>query len=429
MSIKTTQNDRDNQVSIPSDIERYDALGILDILLKDHSTDGNIIWATSAYEKQGEGYGKRDQIIREYVTGDHAQLIRRRAQKDKDEKTVLTRAHAEVFTPTWICKLMIDQADEAWFDAQSIQTPQGNWRKYVESRRLEITCGEAPYLVNRYDAAKGAPIPVNERIGILDRKLQQITENTRRRCDWLNWTRKAVQATFGYEFQGDNLLIARINVLRSVEDHLVAAGYKKLATKELAELAEIVSWNLWQMDGLTGCVPFGKIKAEKPMTLFPGLFDDELEEDDGRGEAVIKDWNNKDAIEYGRIKREGKKMKFDYVIGNPPYQEESRGANESDTPLYHYFYDSCAELAPYVELITPARFLFNAGGTPKSWNEKMLKSEHFKVLDYNPASKTIFPNTDIKGGVAISCINQNERFEPIEVFTPFEELNSILKKS
>lgn len=430
MSIETTQNDRDDQVSIPSDIERYDALGILDILLKDHSTDGNIVWATSAYEKQGEGHGKRDQIIREYVTGDHAQLIRRRAKKDKDEKLALTRVHAEVFTPTWICKLMIDQIDEVWLDAQSIQTPQGNWRKYAESRRLEITCGEAPYLVNRYDAANGTPIPVNERIGILDRKLHLITANTKRRQDWMCWARKAVKATFGYEFQGDNLLIARINVLRSIENHLAAAGYKKLTTEELAELAEIVSWNLWQMDGLTGCVPFGKIKAEKPMTLFPGLFDDEFEEHDGRGEAFIKDWNNKDVIEYGRIKREGKKMKFDYVIGNPPYQEEQEGDNANYAPpIYNKFMEGAYAVSDRVELITPARFLFNAGSTPKAWNQLMLNDPHLKVEYYEADSSKVFPATDIKGGVAITYRDATKDFGAIKTFTAFPELTSIYKKA
>ena len=55
-------------------------------------------------------------------------------------------------------------------------------------------------------------------------------------------------------------------------------------------------------------------------------------------------------------------MKFDFIIGNPPYQEESIGANANDTPIYHYFYDSVFQLANHIELISPARFLFNAGG-------------------------------------------------------------------
>lgn len=418
-----------SSVSIPRDIERYLDLGVLDVLLTDRSTEQNIIWATSAYEKLGEGFGQHDQITIAQITGEHAELIKRRAQKDKDQKTALTRVHAEVFTPTWICKLMIDQADDEWYTDAGMKTAQDDWRKYAESKRLEITCGEAPYLVNRYDAADGESIPVPERIGILDRKLQVITSNTKRRQDWMCWARKALKATFGYEFQGDNLLIARINVLKSVEDHLSQTGYKELSKKELAELAEIVSWNLWQMDGLTGCVPFGKIKVEKPMTLFPGLFDDEEpEEDDGRSEAVIRDWNTDTVIGYGRIKQEGKKMKFDYVIGNPPYQEDRKGESTTALPIYHQFMSGAFEVSDAVELITPARFLFDAGRTPKEWNKARLNDPHFKVEEYFEDASKVFPNTDIKGGVAITYRDARKDFGVIGTFTPNPEVNAILRK-
>lgn len=417
-------------VSVPKEIERYLDLGVLDLLLTDHSMEKNIIWATSAYEKLGEGFGQCDQISIAQITGDHAGLLKRRAQKDKDEKTALTRVHAEVFTPTWICKLMIDQADDAWFAAMGMKTMQDDWHKYIESKRLEITCGEAPYLVNRYDAANGEPIPVSERIGILDRKLQVITSNTKRRQDWLFWVRKALKATFGYEFQGDNLLIARINILKSVEDHLSQAGYKELSKEELAELAEIVSWNLWQMDGLTGCVPFGKKKVEKPLTLFPELFEDEEpEEDEGRGEAVIRDWSTEDTIAYECIRQEGKKMKFDYVIGNPPYQEETQGEGDRANPIYDKFMDGAYSCADVVELITPGRFLFNAGQTPKVWNKKMLDDPHFKVLYYEPDSSKVFPPPiDIKGGVAITIRDAGKEYGAIGTFTAFPELNSVVRR-
>lgn len=119
---------------------------------------------------------------------------------------------------------------------------------------------------------------------------------------------------------------------------------------------------------------------------------------------------------------------FDYVIGNPPYQQDSVGANESDTPLYHFFYQSTFSIANKVELISPARFLFNAGATPKDWNETMLNDEHFKVLHYEPKSDKIFVNTDIKGGVAITYRDITKSFGAIGAFTAFEELNSIKRK-
>ena len=130
------------------------------------------------------------------------------------------------------------------------------------------------------------------------------------------------------------------------------------------------------------------------------------------------------------MKEEGKKKKlFYYCIGNPPYQDETIGNNESFAPpVYHKFMDSACLIADKFELITPARFLFNAGSTPKLWNEKMLNNEHFKVLSYTPKSQDVFDNTDIKGGVAISYYDNTNKFDAIETFTSFPELNTILKK-
>lgn len=121
-------------------------------------------------------------------------------------------------------------------------------------------------------------------------------------------------------------------------------------------------------------------------------------------------------------------MKFDFVIGNPPYQQDSRGANENDTPIYHFFYDAAFDIADKVELITPARFLFNAGGTPKKWNERMLEDEHIKVLSYSQKSSDIFSNTDIKGGIAITYRDSARSFGPIKVFSSQPELAAIRKK-
>lgn len=122
-------------------------------------------------------------------------------------------------------------------------------------------------------------------------------------------------------------------------------------------------------------------------------------------------------------------MKFDFVIGNPPYQEETESESTRMPPIYHKFMDQCYQTADRVLLITPARFLFNAGQTPKAWNEKMLKDPHFSVLYYEQDAAKIFPNTDIKGGVAISYRNATEQHAPIEIFVPYDELRRILEKA
>lgn len=120
--------------------------------------------------------------------------------------------------------------------------------------------------------------------------------------------------------------------------------------------------------------------------------------------------------------------KFDVVIGNPPYQEEAQGAGTRDTPVYHLFMDAAYEVAKKAVLITPARFLFNAGFTPRSWNEKMLADTHLTVPHYVPNSDELFPGTDIKGGIAVTYWDNSRKVDPIGIFTQYPELNKILHK-
>ncbi|URL82613.1 Eco57I restriction-modification methylase domain-containing protein [Limosilactobacillus fermentum] len=121
-------------------------------------------------------------------------------------------------------------------------------------------------------------------------------------------------------------------------------------------------------------------------------------------------------------------FKFDVVIGNPPYQEEAGGTSSSDKPIYNYFIDEAYKISEITELITPGRFLFNAGATPKAWNRKMLSNSHVKVTYYNSNSSVVFENTDIKGGVAVTLYDEKQDFGEIGTFTIFNELNSIVKK-
>lgn len=123
-----------------------------------------------------------------------------------------------------------------------------------------------------------------------------------------------------------------------------------------------------------------------------------------------------------------KQFKFDVVIGNPPYQEEGKGDNARAEPIYHYFIDQAYKISSIAEFITPGRFLFNAGQTPKKWNKKMLNDKHVKVTFYEQKSSKVFANTDIKGGVVVTLRDDKKNEGPIGVFTPFKELNSIVKK-
>ena len=123
-------------------------------------------------------------------------------------------------------------------------------------------------------------------------------------------------------------------------------------------------------------------------------------------------------------------MKFDFIIGNPPYQDETLGDNKGYAPpVYHKFLEESYKVANAVEMIHPARFLFNAGSTPKAWNEQMLNDPHIKVKLYEQDSSKIFSNTDIKGGVAVTYRDGKKKCGAIGTFTPYDELNSILHKA
>lgn len=121
-------------------------------------------------------------------------------------------------------------------------------------------------------------------------------------------------------------------------------------------------------------------------------------------------------------------MKFDAIVGNPPYQIMATGEANGSDPIYHLFIDAACKLGEKVSFIHPARFLFNAGKTPKDWNEKMLNDEHYKVVQYWANSGDVFPTVDIKGGVAVTYWDKNKAFEKIGTFVAYDELRTILKK-
>lgn len=531
------------------DLNAYPIQPVLRILLKDRTTGENIIWATNNYEKLGNTYHSAATMrLKDLVKLDKS-VIQPRIYKTLELQKQRTKVNAEVFTPSWICCLMNNHLDDIWFGRKDvfnkmkdkswratnrpIEFPASGsktWQGYVDSRRIEITCGEAPYLVSRYDTTTGKVIPISHRIGILDRKLRVVNENAEDEAEWIKWTLRAYQATYGYEYQGDNLLIARINMLMTFVDYMQARWERNPTEDELKVVAFIISWNVWQMNGLTYKTSYDADADRKRLQKIIDecdelirLYDERINpsEEDGtcsveevqaidsmleskkneltmedlieivkqedlydlaylyadyhgiriidgdvpdysaeldklRQEMVedkkdvqrlrdetyaekcmiadapdclIKNWRMR-RTEYFRDiaqKNKGKGiMKFDFCIGNPPYQETRE--NTSDRPIYNLFVDAAATISDRVELITPARFLFNAGRTPKEWNKKMLGDPHFKVLMFEQDSANVFSNTDIKGGVAITYRDANSNFGSIGQFSQFKELNSLANK-
>ena len=190
---------------------------ILPILLKDRTTKKNMIWATDNYSQYGEDYYEISEINEKSLYTLDKDIFQPRVYKSQLMQKSRTKTKAEVFTPVWICNLMNSHCDEVWFGYKDVfnKPSEDNkkwtktrkvvfpddkyWKEYVDSRRIEITCGEAPYLVSRYDTTTGAIIPIGKRIGMLDRKLRVIDENAETKDEWFFWVVRAYQATYGYE--------------------------------------------------------------------------------------------------------------------------------------------------------------------------------------------------------------------------------------
>ena len=402
------------------EVNYHDTPEILRILLKDRNTKQNIIWASHSYEYLGKGYEATLPIQYKQIEGADNRLIQPRRAKSSDEQKNRTKQRAEVFTSTWLVNKQVGIAEEALTDL--------TFEAYIQTKWLEITCGEAPYIVSRNDVVTGEPLPLNERVGFLDHKLQRITEKYGEDlATWTEWAVVAYQSTYGYEFQGDSLFLARKNLFHTFLDFYQAVAGVEPEIALQKQIATIISYNLLQMDGLTYQVPFAQTT---PQEVQLSLFDEVTTETSITYDPItIKDWTTSRIIELKNISSGAETMKFDVVIGNPPYQEEAIGENLTFAPpIYHKFMEETYRIGNKVCLITPARFLFNAGSTPKKWNESMLHDKHLKVESYYAKSGKVFPNTDIKGGVAITYHDYDKDYGEIDIFTPYSELNTIIKK-
>jgi hypothetical protein len=322
------QESRSTCVDIWEDDLREISPEVLATLLRDHTTGKNIFWATHDYEALGKGYDYHSEILPELITGENGMVIRPRVLKSRENQTGRSKEMAEVFTPSWVCNTQNNLVDEVWFARKDVfnvedsvnNTWQSNpnkiafpedktWKDYVRATRMEMTCGEAPYLTSRYDTTTGECIPLAERIGLLDRKLRVVSENTETSGDWLFWAQIAYMNIYGYEWQGDNLLLAREALLWTFIEYYQAKFGKFPLTKSINYIAYIISWNLWQMDGLKGVVPDSCRNGVtvKEQTLFgeeehtqdcAGCQQDDMRRHNGTY-CLIRDWaNNKKKIRF-----------------------------------------------------------------------------------------------------------------------------------
>lgn len=305
-------------------LENY--TNVLDILLRDHTTQKNIFWGTNNYQELGTSYCFNKEILPELITGDNGNIIMPRVKKDKVLQQSRVRDMAEVFTPSWICNAQNNLIDNAWFGKENVFNTElinadgtkywktnnekiifpeaKTWKHYIKDTRLEVSCGEAPYLASRYDTTTGEFIPIENRIGLLDRKLRVINENVDSTGEWLEAAQTAYKNIYAFEWQGDSLLLAREALLITFIENYTAKFGKEPLLKSIQYIAYIISWNVWQMDGLKGVIPnscnatininenlFGEIESK---TYFcEGCLNNDINKHSGI-KCLVKDWSNKD---------------------------------------------------------------------------------------------------------------------------------------
>ena len=240
---------------------------LLEILLIDRTTGRNIVWATNSYADRGDEYSPEASITSKQITGEMGHLIKPRVEKEKQEQKSRTKENAEVFTPTWVVKKQNDLVEAEFFNL--------GLEEYVSKTWLEITCGEAPYMCSRYDTVTGNYLQILERVGFVDRKLQRISKEVDDYQRWIELTKKAYQASYGYELQGDSLLLARENLLYTFVDYF-EDKFQLVPNIDLkTEIAKIVSYNVFQMDGLKHIVPYSEKSMQNIQMFQMNLFGDE----------------------------------------------------------------------------------------------------------------------------------------------------------
>lgn len=215
---------------------------LTEILLKDHTTGGNILWATDSHGSPTS-----------QIDVEASSTIKPRVEKVRAEQKARTKKKAEVFTPTWIIKKMVDEVDKD-FKGLALE-------EYTGKTWLEITCGEGPYICSRYDTVTGESLTLDQRVGFLDRKLQRISSEVDDHDEWTSLAVLAYQASYEYEYQGDSLFLARKNLLLTFIDYYEDKFGKSPAYEHVKEIANIISYNLFQMDGLKYTVPNTDIKS------------------------------------------------------------------------------------------------------------------------------------------------------------------------
>ncbi|WP_207279537.1 Eco57I restriction-modification methylase domain-containing protein [Corynebacterium mendelii] len=320
-------------------------------LVADHTTGRPIVWGAGAATA---GYRAGDP-----VTVAAARGIVPRAEKHRRLKTGRTKQSAEVFTPRWVVNRQLDLVDKQWAQTAAAHHGRDRAESYLHAHWVEITCGEGPYLVGRSDAVTGDAVPVEQRAGILDRKLRLVASVPHTPAEFFRLVCTAVSTCHGFDINGDSLLLARVNMLAGAAewiDHVLGTAPTE---DQLVTLAGMISRNLVQTNVLDN----------------PG-------------------WRPTD--------RRGKPVAVAAVVGNPPYQKADNDSGKgSAQPLYQRFFSWAQEnLRPQIiSLITPSVW-FAGGKGLDGFRTHMTTTPHLVCLTHVTTSGEVFGEVNLRGGVS-----------------------------
>jgi len=406
-------------------------------LLKDKTTRNNIIFASSSYDEVCFGFKPYDEITIESM---YCIDFQSRVHKSAEDKKKRTKKNAEVFTSAAICCEMNNYCDDFWFGKKNIfnllkdgswnstnepiSFPIGNkdktWKKYVELKKIEVACGECPFVVSRYDVTTGKMIPISERVGFLDRKLRVINENVNDETEWVYWVIRAYESSYGYEYQGDNLFIGRINLFLTFLEYFEDKWHKEPSEEVLNEIINRIVWNFFQMDGLNFYRPLSNVVF--PNEVVP-CYNPETEEMEVKPIIVkpkLFNWRGDRSVPFLSLvngEAKGKlKMSFDFAIGNPPYQM-TRGGTKNVDIWPNFVFDSI-KVSKYSVMIHPGRWV-----VPKKYmksTQEELINNGLEMFNYYPRSSKIFKGVDVDGGITVTCFNIKHENNDIVYFNEGE---------
>lgn len=294
------------------DINAFPIYNVIRLLLADKTTKKSIVLATEEYLKYGPQFA-----FDAYMTPKLLLELVAHESKPKRGRPPKIKSDSSQHPPALVCNKENNCFDNKWFGKENVFNQEGedgtawettnepvvfsrkrSWKKYVDCKRYVGACGEGEYVVSRQDASTGESISVKDRIGILDRKLRVVGENTSTEDEWLTWVVRAYQSVYAYETNGYRLLVARINMIETFVDYMKEKWGRVPSDKELRKIANIVAWNFWQMDGTSGTIPAVGNNDPLQYTIFDLLGEKPERETNSLVPCRVYVWRGGGAVEY-----------------------------------------------------------------------------------------------------------------------------------